>query len=134
VLVLLAASSALAQEFTATILVSAEAATAPNITLVTTNAAGVVEPSPDREYVRNVRLTLAKTKWVFLANNTVVVVRDGEVLMTLRSQPGPDGTSWIVSNQTQILTAVHTVNGIIRRGIRNGTGALDRNRGAPTSH
>jgi len=130
VLLLLAASSALAQNnVTATILVSAQAAAAPSISLVTTNALGQVEPSPDREYVRAVRAALAKTKWVFLANNTLLVVRDGEVIMTLRAIPGADGTSWNVSNQTMIGNALYTVTGVVRRGIRNGTGALDRNQG-----
>lgn len=129
VLGFLAASAALAQIGSATIIAAARAASAPSISLVTTNSLGQVEPSPDQAYANNVRKTLADSEWMFLASNVLLVVRDSEVLMTMRAIPGFDGSSWQVSNTTKIGTATHTVSGLVRRGIRLANGTFDRNLG-----
>lgn len=93
------------------------------------SATGEVRPSPDSEYTRTVSRALGQSTWYFLANNTVVVALQEEILMTLRATPGVDGSSWQVSNSIPIGNALYTITGLVRRGIRNGNGAVNGNRG-----
>jgi hypothetical protein len=125
----LAASSALAQTGNATIITTARAAGAPAVSSSAISATGEVRPSPDSEYTKTVSRALGQSTWYFLANNTVVVALQEEILMTLRATPGVDGSSWQVSNSIPIGSALYTVTGLVRRGIRNGNGAVNPNRG-----
>jgi hypothetical protein len=123
VLGLLAASSALAQIGNTTIIASARATGTPSVSSSITTPSGQVRTNPDPQYTNTVRGMLANTDWVFLGNNTVLVVRETEVIMTLRMVPGFDGMSWQVSNAAAIGSAMYTVSGQVRRA--NGTGAAD---------
>jgi hypothetical protein len=125
---LLAAPSAFAQNGNATLLAIAQVKGTPTVSITASNARGEVRPNPDPEYVRTVRRMLLNTNWLFLGNNTLLIVRDTEMLLTLRVMPGFDGSSWQVTSSRPIGTAMHSISGQIRRGVRNG-GSFDPNRG-----
>jgi hypothetical protein len=76
-----------------------------------------------------VRDALGTSTWYFLGNNTLVVAKDVEILMTLRLVPGIDGSSWIASNTVPIGSATFSVTAQVHRGVRANTGAIDTNRG-----
>jgi hypothetical protein len=130
VLGLLATSSALAQFENATVIASARATGKPSVSFSAVDARGQVVPNRDPEYANTIRGVLPNTDWLFLANNTLLVVKETELLLALRLTPGIDGSSWQVSHSQPIGSATYSISGLVRRGMRNGAnGAFNPNQG-----